>query len=1779
MATYGTVTLPTPLQLKNLADPTDAQDAASKAYVDSKQVDPTKISSGTSNVAINTLNGPVTTSAGGVDDVLTVTAAGTVVKGSQNVSGNLISSGSLLVGLPGSNVFLGNVSNIKVYGGTSGQFLKLATAAASTAITAQVQTTDTTITVVSTAGFPTLGYIIIDNEVIEYTGVTATTFTGCLRGQLNSIAAGHGTPATVYSYSGGLLEWAPLDATRILNGTSNVAISSVNGPVTVGVAGTPSVATFNSTGVNIAGYANINSGIITTNAPVSLTQTWNNVSSTFTGILENIIDTGSSSTSKLIDLQVTSGGTTSSKFSIDKGGNLIVGTGTNGSIIGLFGLRANHITVSGEISGNANISTVTGNLGLRVISSIYTDNVAPETSTIVNAAVHAIGQPTLATSNTGVTFTNASTFLIKGPPIRGTNVITIGNAYALRVENGNSYFNGDIITPNKFVSTAIDGTAPFDVTSKTVVTNLHANLSDYSTVSTSSTDTNYLTFVKGSAASSYGLLSNSNLSFNALNGTLSASNVTVTGQLTSTIAEGVAPGTPPLVVTSKAVVANLHANLSDYVTISSATSGSYYPTLVSSETGGQKEYTTSKLTVDAGSGNLTTSGSLISSVAIGTVPISVTSTTRVNNLNVAYANVSDYGAVTVSPATGTFYPVFVNGGAAGNYALQANTNISFDSATGQLNASKLNATDLTLSGNLTVSGTTTTINTTTTRLVDPIFEMGGGASGASLIVNDGKDRGLLLHYTTPTGREISWRVGFNGSTQRITTPANANFALTGDFTIEAYVNPTSFVAAGVLFSQGAGASAFSIGIHTNGKPFVSFGIVNTTLNVPEGTNTTITAPSGTVLTSVLLASYGTSGSGTMPNFVAGATISPFSVSKTEETFVGKSTATIIAANSGYNAIFGDYATGTKYYSAVLSFGLFSSIAIVAGEWSHIAVSRIGSTVTIYINGVAAGSTTYSSAVGSSAITWNTFGASYQSALVNTLYYNGSISNFRLIKNQGIFIGAFNPGLTVLNNTTVGSTGSVVTSITGTVALLTFQSASIVDNSTTPVAFTLFNNPTVDQTGPVLSSGSFLIADAFIGYKTYTNEFVFANIVTTTNEVVTITSYGNIRANNYIGNGAALTNISKPTDVHYIGTTSIALNRTSANQTLTGVSINGTAFTANIAGGVTGGVVYQSGPNVSTTSAAGTNGQILQSTGVAIQWTNLDKISNGTSNINIIADAGNVNTVVGGTLISTVGSSGITIIGNVNANNAIISTGTLSTASNPAIQVSQTWNNTSIAFTGIYSNIIDLTSSATSKLIDLQVTSGGTTSSKFSVDKGGNITATSFNGQFSNGTSYLAILNNSNVYSVVNDVVILSVGSTGATVNGNLFANVANISTGTLSTASNPAIQVSQTWNNSSVIFTGIYTNIINTASSSSSLLMDLRVGGLSKFRIDTSGNVYSGVVFPSSINFTASQGTTPFTVLTTTKVANLNADLVDGYSTSVTSLANTIVVRDPLGNIAGNNITGIIATGIQPSITSIGSLTGLTVSNATGIVNFTTTANVSLGAVANLKITGGTDGQFLKTDGSGGLSWATSSSTFYVGTTALTTNRTSATQALTGITSIDGSAATLTTARLINGVSFNGSQDITVPLSTTGNITSGNITTTGLANIGTTLTVNGITTLQGIAEVLTTPTVGTYNLNTGTIFYHASVGSNFQAAFANVPGVGIGLSRVVTATIVIAQGSTTAYTPTSVTINGGSAVTVKWFGGVVPTGTTSAVDYFSFSIFVVSGAVTQVTGTYASYNS
>ena len=73
----------------------------------------------------------------------------------------------------------------------TGQVVEVITGTTGTLVEIKTNPTLTTITVDSTSGFPTTGHIIIDDEIIQYTGISSTTFTGCTRGSLGTVAVYH----------------------------------------------------------------------------------------------------------------------------------------------------------------------------------------------------------------------------------------------------------------------------------------------------------------------------------------------------------------------------------------------------------------------------------------------------------------------------------------------------------------------------------------------------------------------------------------------------------------------------------------------------------------------------------------------------------------------------------------------------------------------------------------------------------------------------------------------------------------------------------------------------------------------------------------------------------------------------------------------------------------------------------------------------------------------------------------------------------------------------------------------------------------------------------------------------------------------------------------------------------------------------------------------------------------------------------------------------------------------------------------------------------------------------------------------------------------------------------------------------------------------------------------------------------------------------------------------------------------------------------------------------
>jgi hypothetical protein len=216
-----------------------------------------------------------------------------------------------------------------------------------------------------------------------------------------------------------------------------------------------------------------------------------------------------------------------------------------------------------------------------------------------------------------------------------------------------------------------------------------------------------------------------------------------------------------------------------------------------------------------------------------------------------------------------------------------------------------------------------------------------------------------------------------------------------------------------------------------------------------------------------------------------------------------------------------------------------------------------------------------------------------------------------------------------------------------------------------------------------------------------------------------------------------------------------------------------------------------------------------------------------------------------------------------------------------------------------------------------------------------------------------------------------------------------------------------------------------------------------------------------------------------------------------------------------------------------------------------------------------------------------SSSSTYVGTTAIALNRASATQALTGITSIDGSAATLTTSRTLWGQSFNGSAAVTGNLTSVGNITGSgaiSLTTAAASNLALTSGTTGVVSLDsgttGAINIGTGANTKTITLgsSTGTVQLPTAVTKVGQTSL--IQGGAVSVTFPTLAGTLVGSGDTGTVTATMLasTTGTGSVVlaTFPTFGatGVKFTGSTSGTTTLLAST-TASGTLTlpAVTGT------
>ena len=169
------------------------------------------------------------------------------------------------------------------------------------------------------------------------------------------------------------------------------------------------------------------------------------------------------------------------------------------------------------------------------------------------------------------------------------------------------------------------------------------------------------------------------------------------------------------------------------------------------------------------------------------------------------------------------------------------------------------------------------------------------------------------------------------------------------------------------------------------------------------------------------------------------------------------------------------------------------------------------------------------------------------------------------------------------------------------------------------------------------------------------------------------------------------------------------------------------------------------------------------------------------------------------------------------------------------------------------------------------------------------------------------------------------------------------------------------------------------------------VGTLSSLAV--TGNITSGNANLGNL-VTANYSTA---VLTTNAQPNITSV---GTLGSLVVTANITSGNANLGNVANANffsgsgqyltsVTAVTAstvtTNAQPNITSLGTLTTVTIGNSTSNTTINassitsnvnvnlTGSNISLGSISNIKISGGTAGYFITTDGAGNLSWGATS--------------------------------------------------------------------------------------------------------------------------------------------------------------------------------------------------------------
>ena len=610
--------------------------------------------------------------------------------------------------------------------------------------------------------------------------------------------------------------------------------------------------------------------------------------------------------------------------------------------------------------------------------------------------------------------------------------------------------------------------------------------------------------------------------------------------------------------------------------------------------------------------------------------------------------------------------------------------------------------------------------------------------------------------------------------------------------------------------------------------------------------------------------------------------------------------------------------------------------------------------------------------------------------------------------------------------------------------------------------------------------------------------------------------------------------------------------------LTSLSVAGDVKSgnANLGNAVTANFFVGSGNNLSNIQGPNINGEVPN----AAYATTAGTATTATSATSA-TNAGTVTTAAQPNITSVGTLSSLSVTGTVTSGNATLGN---TVAANYFVG----------NLTGNVNGNINLPGSNTFVLFNNDGVLGGTSGFTFNsvsniVNVAGNLNSANANlgnlaiaNFFQGNGSRLFSINGANVSEVANANYATYAGSVSDATNAN-YANFAgdvvnatqsNITTlGTLTglsvgsgtlTASTP-VQLTQTWNNASAAFTGIRQNITDTNSSAGSLLIDLQVGGISKFSVLKSG---------------------------VTNVANLNAGYIAGTLTTVsqpniTSVGNLISLT-VTSNVTANNINanlfGNINGAIGGNTPNTGIFTQIQTSSTANVGGNLRAANASLGNLVTAN--------FFVGDGSGLTNVSVTANSQIING-----NSNVVVQANSNIRFTSSSALVMTITS--TGANVQGYANITGAVSganfTSANaISGGNLSITGTSNLGG-LNLSNLATFQQTTDIMNQKTGATgtvtHNFQTGAVYYHSSVADNFTVNLTNVPTTG---NRTIVVPIIIEQGPS-AYIANQFQIDG-VFQTVNWLSNTIPVGTANAIDVVGFTL-IRTTSDWKVLGQLASY--